>query len=84
MALLPPGTTVAARFIKSISAPQEPSNGSRARVREILDVGNLLNASQVLLQNNTYGSNCLRPAYILSGRLIKPLGREAGMKKETS
>ena len=42
------------------------------RVRAILDLGNLLNASPVLLQNNTYGSNWLRPGFILPGRLVKP------------
>jgi hypothetical protein len=38
----------------------------------MLDIGNALNASTVLLQNNTYGSNWLRPAYIVPGRLLKP------------
>jgi hypothetical protein len=42
------------------------------RIRAILDVGNLLNASPVLLQNNTYGPNWLRPSFILPGRLVKP------------
>jgi hypothetical protein len=35
-------------------------------------MANLLNASTVLLQNNTYGNNWLRPAYIMPGRLFKP------------
>ena len=42
------------------------------RIRAILDIGNLLNASPVLLQNNTYGANWLRPGFIMPGRLIKP------------
>jgi hypothetical protein len=42
------------------------------RLRAMLDIGNALNASTVLLQNNTYGSNWLRPAYIIPGRLVKP------------
>jgi hypothetical protein len=42
------------------------------RFRAILDIGNLMNASPVLLQNNTYGSNWLRPGFILPGRLVKP------------
>jgi hypothetical protein len=42
------------------------------RLRAILDVGNLPNASTVLLQNNTYGNNWLRPSYIMPGRLFKP------------
>lgn len=44
--------------------------GIRARV--MLDVGNLTNANPVLLQNNTYGGNWLRPTYILPGRIVKP------------
>ena len=42
------------------------------RVRAMLDVGNLTNSSTVLLQNNTYGANWLRPTYIMPGRLLKP------------
>ena len=42
------------------------------QVRGILDVGNLFNASAVLLQNNTFGTNWLRPSYIMPGRLFKP------------
>jgi hypothetical protein len=38
----------------------------------MLDVGNVLNASTVLLQNNTYGNNWLRPSFIIPGRLLKP------------
>jgi hypothetical protein len=42
------------------------------RLRAILDVGNVMNSSAVLLQNNTYGVNWLRPSYIMPGRLFKP------------
>jgi hypothetical protein len=42
------------------------------RIRAMLDVGNLTNASTVLLQNNTYGANWQRPTYILPGRIFKP------------
>lgn len=42
------------------------------RIRGMLDVGNLLNASTVLIQNNTYGANWLRPSFILPGRILKP------------
>jgi len=38
----------------------------------MLDIGNVLNASTVLLQNNTYGPIWLRPAFIMPGRLFKP------------
>jgi hypothetical protein len=42
------------------------------RIRGILDLGNVLNASTILLQNNTYGPNWQRPTFIMPGRLIKP------------
>jgi hypothetical protein len=42
------------------------------RFRAMLDVGNLTNSSTVMLQNNTYGANWLRPAYIIPGRIFKP------------
>jgi hypothetical protein len=42
------------------------------RIRGLLDIGNLLNASTVLLQNNTYGPNWQQPTFIMPGRLIKP------------
>lgn len=42
------------------------------RIRAIMDMGNVFNASTVLLQNNTYGTNWLRPSYIIPGRLFKP------------
>jgi hypothetical protein len=42
------------------------------RIRAIADIGNVLNSSPVLLQNNAYGTNWLRPSYIMPGRLFKP------------
>lgn len=42
------------------------------KVRAMLDVANLTNSSPVLLQNNTFGGNWLRPTYILPGRIVKP------------
>lgn len=42
----------------------------RARIN--LDLANVFNSSGVLLLNNTYGPNWLRPTYILPGRMIKP------------
>ena len=42
------------------------------RLRANLDLANALNSSAVLLQNNAYGTNWLRPSYILPGRLIRP------------
>jgi hypothetical protein len=35
-------------------------------------IGNLLNASPILTQNQTFGSNWQVPTYILPGRLIRP------------
>ena len=42
------------------------------RTRLTLDLANLLNANAVLVQNNTFGANWLRPVFTLQGRLIKP------------
>ena len=42
------------------------------RLRANLDLANALNSAAVLLQNNAYGTNWLRPSYILPGRLIRP------------
>ena len=44
----------------------------RMRGRLTLDLANILNANAVLVQNNTYGANWLRPAFSLQARLIKP------------
>lgn len=42
------------------------------RVRLNLDLANALNSSAILVYNQTYGSNWLRPTYIMPGRVIKP------------
>lgn len=42
------------------------------RLRANLDLANALNSAAVLLQNNTVGTNWLRPSYVLPGRLIRP------------
>jgi hypothetical protein len=44
--------------------------GIRARVT--LDLANLTNTAQVFTHSTTYGSNWLRPIFVLQGRLIKP------------
>ena len=46
-----------------------PAGGVRSRIT--LDIANLFNANTVLLQNNAFGSNWLRPSQILIGRLFK-------------
>ena len=43
----------------------------RGRLRPQVDVYNLTNANPVLNQNNTFGTNWLRPTAILPGRLVK-------------
>jgi hypothetical protein len=42
------------------------------RIRALVDFANLLNSNAVLVVNTTYGTNWLRPSYVLPGRLIKP------------
>jgi hypothetical protein len=44
----------------------------RVRGRVILDVANVLNGSPVLVQQNAYGQNWLRPSFVMPGRLFKP------------
>lgn len=46
-----------------------PAGGVRSRIT--LDIANLFNVNTVLLQNNAFGSNWLRPSQILIGRLFK-------------
>ena len=42
------------------------------RARLTVDIGNLLNASAVQAQNNTYGGSWQKPTYLLVGRVISP------------
>ena len=46
-----------------------PAGGVRSRIT--LDIANLFNVNTVLLQNNAFGSNWLRPSQILIGRIFK-------------
>lgn len=70
--LIEPATVFGNRIYQvDLRAAKAIKTGS-VRIRAILDIGNLFNASSVLLQNNTYGNNWLRPAYIMPGRLFKP------------
>ena len=57
-------TQVDVRFGKSFKL-------QRYRLQTSVDVFNLLNASAILSQNNTYGSSWLSPTQILQGRLVK-------------
>ena len=71
--LIQPGTVFGDRIYQlDLRASKTIKTGRGLRIRAILDMANLLNASTVLLQNNTYGNNWLRPAYIMPGRLFKP------------
>ncbi len=70
--LIQPGTVFGDRIYQmDVRASKTFTIGS-TKLRAILDIANLFNASTVLLQNNTYGNNWLRPAYIMPGRLVKP------------
>jgi hypothetical protein len=69
--LIEPGTLygdrsnqVDVRFSKTV-------NLGRFAVAGMLDLYNALNASPVLVQNNTYGPDWQSPQYVLPGRLVK-------------
>jgi hypothetical protein len=70
--LIQPGTVFGDRIYQLDVRASKTIKVGGARLRAILDVANLFNASTVLLQNNTYGTIWLRPSYIMPGRLIKP------------
>jgi hypothetical protein len=70
--LIQPGSVFGDRALQVDLRLSKTFRFRAVRLRAMLDIGNALNASTVLLQNNTYGSNWLRPAYIIPGRLVKP------------
>jgi hypothetical protein len=70
--LIRPGTDFGDRIYQLDLRVTKGFNVRGARIRAIADFGNVLNSSTVLLQNNTYGTNWLRPSYIMPGRLFKP------------
>jgi hypothetical protein len=70
--LIQPGTVFGERLYQLDFRASKSFRLGGARLRAIIDLANALNASTVLLQNNTYGQNWLQPTYILPGRLIKP------------
>ena len=72
VALVQPATMFGPRYHQLDLRMSKAVQYRGVRVRAILDVGNLLNSSGVLLQNNAYGVNWLRPSYIMPGRLFKP------------
>jgi hypothetical protein len=70
--LIRPGTDFGDRIYQLDLRVSKSFSVRGARIRAIADFGNVLNSSTVLLQNNTYGTNWLRPSYIMPGRLFKP------------
>jgi hypothetical protein len=72
IALIKPGTVFGSRVYQLDLRLSKSFTYRGARIRAIADLGNLLNGSTVLLQNNTYGTNWQRPSYIMPGRLFKP------------
>ncbi len=73
VALLKPGTVFGDRIYQLDLRVSKTFSYRGVHFRLIADMGNLLNASTVLLQNNTYSTTgWLRPTYIMPGRLFKP------------
>jgi Carboxypeptidase regulatory-like domain len=70
--LIQPGSMFNERVLQVDLRASKTFRVQGVRIRAMLDVANLTNASTVLLQNNTYGANWQRPSYILPGRLFKP------------
>jgi hypothetical protein len=69
--LIAPGTTYGQRLYQIDARLTKSLKVGRAHIRGNVDLYNLLNASTVLLQNNTYGPAWQAPAYVLPGRLLK-------------
>jgi hypothetical protein len=72
VALLAPGTKFNERLYQVDLRLAKIFRYRSLRGRLSLDIGNLMNVSTVLVQNNTYGTSWLRPENTLPGRIIKP------------
>jgi hypothetical protein len=70
--LIKPGTIFGERMTQLDLRLGKNFRYKSGRVRALLDFANLLNSNAVLVVNTTYGTNWLRPSYVLPGRLIKP------------
>jgi hypothetical protein len=70
--LVQPGTMFNERTYQTDVRVSKAFRFGNFQARAIVDIGNLFNSSPVLLQNNTFGQNWQRPAYILPGRILKP------------
>jgi hypothetical protein len=70
--LIQPGTMFGSRVTQLDLRVSKTVEYRRLRARLMLDIANLLNASTVLVQNTTYGSNWLQPTFVMPGRLFRP------------
>ena len=71
VALIPPGTMYGERANELDLSVKKISRFGMYRVGATVEIFNLLNSSDVLSQNNTYGPDWLKPANILVGRWMK-------------
>jgi hypothetical protein len=69
--LISPETLYADRLYQTDLRVMKSVRVRQARIRAMLDLYNLFNASTVLSHNNVYGPTWLRPFDILQGRLVK-------------
>jgi hypothetical protein len=69
--LIEPGTMYGARMYQVDTRLTKIIRLGSKRIQGNFDMYNALNASPVLVQNNTFGSAWQRPNYILPGRLFK-------------
>ena len=69
--LVEPGTLYGERSNQVDVRLSKRVNVGKAAIAGIIDLYNALNASPVLVQNNTYGPAWLAPQYVLPGRMIK-------------
>ena len=72
MPLIQPGTMYDERLYQlDFRASKIFRFGQQQRLQANVDIYNAGNASSILSNNLTYGSNWLRPTAILQGRLVK-------------
>jgi len=72
VSLIPPGTMYGDRLDQlDVRATKTIKVGPRLRIQGMVDLYNVLNASPVIAQNNTYGPAWQTPTLILQPRLLK-------------
>ena len=69
--LIAPGSQFESRLYQVDLRLSKILTVGRTRTQLNFDLFNAFNASSVLVENTTYGSNWLQPTYILSGRILK-------------